>query len=193
MSKFHDDRTAATDPGRIRLSQERFHRLEPLAVGLPTELARRFATRAEFERMLDEHMQLGDSRAACVLSIEPLLVAAYTDELDCVALLRFPAWLVEEHDLKFGRRLLTVNTYMRGQRIAPDLAAGPRQLGQWVNFYPVIAEFVSDDVRRIAERKAAITEEEWKRCALMGNESLRSFPNRWRDGSPFRSGQPVSV
>jgi tetratricopeptide (TPR) repeat protein len=140
--------------------------------------------------MLDEHLRVGDSRAACVISINPLLVAAYTDELDCVALLVFPAWLVDEHDLKIGDRLLTVNTYSRGQRIVPDLDVGPRQQRRWVNFYPVIAEFVSDDGERIRKRKSEIDEEEWTRCDQMGRESLRRYPNRWRNGSPFWSAQP---
>jgi hypothetical protein len=142
--------------------------------------------------MLDEHMQLGDSRAACVISVQPLIVAAYTDELDCVALLRFPSRLVEEFGLKTGAKLLTVNTYGRGQRIMSDLVAGPRQTGRYSNFYPVIAEFVSDDVQRIAVRKTGIAEEEWMRCEQMGSESLRKFPHRWRSGSPFYSAQPAA-
>jgi hypothetical protein len=141
--------------------------------------------------MLDEHLQLGDSRAACVISIAPLVVAAYTDELDCIALLNFPAWLVEDHALKTGGRLITVNTYMRGSCVVPDLAPGPRQLRRYINFYPVIAEFFSDNVQRIAARKAEIAEEEWARCQQMGGEYLQRHPNHWRNGSPFWSAQPV--
>jgi hypothetical protein len=106
-------------------------------------------------------------------------------------MLSFPHWLVEEHDLKTGDRLLTVNTYSRGQRIAPDLIAGPRQRGRWVNFYPIIAEFFSDDVQRIQKRKARIAEKEWTRCAQMGRERLSSSPARWRNGSPFWSASAV--
>ena len=49
---------------------------------------------------LKEQLLHGDSRAAVVVSVDPLLlVAAYTDELDCVALLRFPdSEFVEEYD-----------------------------------------------------------------------------------------------
>jgi hypothetical protein len=189
-SRFHDDGTRASNPGEIRLSADRFYRLEPLTGGLPASWVGQFATRKEFEQMLDEHLRLGDSRAACVISVEPLLVGAYTDELDCIVLLSFPDWLVRDHDLKVGRRLLTVNTYGRGQRVAPDLVPGQRQLGRWVNFYPIIAEFVSDDIPRISARKAGIAEEEWRRCEQMGFESLQRFPNRWRNGSPFWSGKP---
>jgi hypothetical protein len=163
------------------------------------------AHRAQFEEMLDEHLQLGDSRAACVISIEPLVVAAYTDELDCVAMLGFPDWLAEEHRLNVGDRLLTVNTYRAGEGsglvlaggrpdgIALDLEAGPGHTGRWINFYPVIAEFVSDDVERIAQRKAAISEKEWARCDRLGFASWRDHPKRRRNGSPFWSLQPVTI
>jgi hypothetical protein len=192
VSRYHDDRTRASDPGRIRLSRARLARLEPPAAGLPPELARRFSSRAQFEDMLDEHMQVGDSRAACVVSVEPLLVAAYTDELDCVAVLHFPCWLAAEHGLKVGDRLLTVNTYFSGNRVAPDLRRGPRQMRRYWNFYPVVADFFSDDTRRIEQRKEEIDEEEWQRCAEMGAEYLANFPGRWRSGSPFWSSQPTA-
>ena len=49
---------------------------------------------------------------------EPLVVAAYTDEMCAVALLRFPRWLCTERGLEVGARLLTANTYVRGSRRA---------------------------------------------------------------------------
>jgi hypothetical protein len=145
----------------------------------------------QFEEMLDEHLRLGDSRAACVLSLDPLLVAAYTDELDCVAMLCFPLLLVEEEELKLGSRLLTINTYQTGKKAVPDLVPGPQSLNRYANFFPVIAEFVSDDHSRIAMRKAEISEEEWLRCQRMGSEYRRRFPKRWRNGSPLRSLTPA--
>ena len=59
-----------------------------------------------------EHLEHGDSRAAIVVSTDPeLLIAAYTDELDCVAMLRLPKEpLVSKYSLLRGSRLLTVNT-----------------------------------------------------------------------------------
>jgi hypothetical protein len=192
MSQYHDDRSAASDPGRVRLSRERLRRLEPLSAPLPAELAQRFASREQFEAMLDEHLQVGDSRAACVLSVEPLLVAAFTDELDCVAILRFPDWLAGEHNLKVGDRLLTVNTYNRVPAVVPDLIAGPKQYRRYGSFYPVIADFFSDDAARIARRKADIAEPEWDRCATMASTYLQRYPGRWRNGSPLWSWQPVT-
>jgi hypothetical protein len=54
------------------------------------------------------HLDRGDARAALVAAITPdVLVAAYTDELDCVAMLRFPQELVDIYDLEVGTRLIT--------------------------------------------------------------------------------------
>ena len=191
MSKYHNDASQASDPGQISLSTERFRHLEPTARGIRGWYWRWFGDGRQFEELLDEHLQLGDSRAACVVSVEPLLVAAYTDELDCVAVLCFPDWLVEGHDLKVGSRLLTVNTYMHGEDTASDLVEGPESLKQYVNFFPVIAEFVSDDHQRIAARKKQISGKEWQRCHDMGRDYVRRFQNRWRDGSPRASFDPV--
>jgi hypothetical protein len=55
----------------------------------------------------------------------------------------------------------------------------------------VIAEFVSNDRKRIDERKAEISAEEWDRCERMGHDYLRQFPDRWRDGSPLQSAVPA--
>jgi hypothetical protein len=184
---YHDDETNASDPARVALSIRRFRRLEPAARGLRGWYWRWFAGGRQFEEMLDKHLHLGDSRAACVVSIEPLLVAAYTDELDCVAMLCFPSWLVEEHCLKLGSRLLTVNGYFLEGEVVDDLEPGPDDLNQYFNFFPVIAEFVSDDSQRIAERKTAIAYEEWQRCERMGQDYLKRNQGQWRNGSPLHS------
>jgi hypothetical protein len=192
MSKYHDDRSRASDPGCISLSLKRLMRLE----GRQPEVRSwwkwlQVNSGGQFEEMLNEHLRLGDSRAACVMSVEPLLVAAYTDELDCIAMLSFPSWLAEEHGLSVGSRLLSVNTYMRGRGIAPDLVLGTHQLDRFTNFYPIIADFLSEEHQRIAQRKNEISEYEWDRCTRLGNEHLRTFPNRWRNGYPRYSSEPV--
>jgi hypothetical protein len=188
-STYHDDSAAASDPGRVRLSRNRLHQLFPLG-WLDSLLCRISGRLRRFEEMLDEHLQRGDSRAALVVSTAPLLIAAYTDELDCVAILRYPDELVRTHQLSVGSRLLTVNTYCGGDRIAWDLEPGPKNQHRWVNFYPVIADFLSDDRERIQRRKAEILEEEWVRCRGMGNFYLHTRPGYSRDGSPHFSMVP---
>jgi hypothetical protein len=56
-------------------------------------------------------MDFGDSRTAVAVGLESHLVAAYSDELDCVARLRFR--LTPVIYLEIGSGLLTVKTYYR--------------------------------------------------------------------------------
>jgi hypothetical protein len=123
---------------------------------------------------------------------EPLLVAAYTDELDCVAMLRF---LPEASDrpLGIGSRLLTVNTYFRGETYAADLVPGPHDLHNYVGFYPIIADFICADAGRVERRKIEIDESEWERTQTLGTSYLSKHPGVWRDGAPCRSHRPAAA
>jgi hypothetical protein len=198
--KYHAP-SEASDPGKVSLSLPRLFRLEPaLAPKATQEATGDPATppliseeqRMKVIEMLKEHMEAGDSRAAVVISIKPLLVAAYSDELDCVAMLQFQEWLVREHKLKSGTRLLTVNTYTaRTKAIA--LQHGPKDLKRYRNIYPIIAEFVTDDQNRVRQRKAQIAEEEWQRCVTLGKEYRDRFPSVSRNGSPARSMIPSKL
>lgn len=136
-------------------------------------------------------LQKGDSRAAMVVSVEPLLVAAYTDEMDCVAVLKFPQSFVRHYALEVGSRLLTVNFYGLGE-LSRDLIPGPRNTGNYGRFHPTIAEFLSDDAQRIATRKAEIGEGEWQRCSTMGMEYLMKKPKIARDGRPGKASAPAT-
>src|SRR4051794_19833466 len=87
-------RSKASDPGRIRLSHAKLRRLEPYlypSLTHPWWLLRWLLgpSMAQVYWIRDVLIH-GDSRAAVVMSVRPLLVAAYTDELDTIALLQFP-------------------------------------------------------------------------------------------------------
>jgi hypothetical protein len=139
------------------------------------------------------HLRRGDARAAVVVSSEPLLVAAYSDDLDAVAVLRFPAGLAEAHGLRVGSRLLAVNSYRRGRGIDPDLTPGPGRAGAWTGFMPVVAEFVSDDAETIEAHKRRIADAEWRRAGDLGREYLRLRPGVARDGRPIDCAVPAQV
>jgi hypothetical protein len=194
----------ASDPGKVPLSLERLFRLEPklapvTAAAAPQrtdfqarrDAARVEAKRARFIETLKEHLESGDSRAAVVFSVKPLVVAAYSDDLDCVVMLRFPESLVAEHNLKPGSRLLTVNKYPTDR--ASDVRRGPKQTQNYENVYPVIADFITDDQERVRTRKAAIAEAEWQRCSALAKQYHEQFPAKSRDGSPLRSMCPATA
>jgi hypothetical protein len=177
-----DASSAASDPGGIEVSKRRLRSFCPELYGIAglreQNRRRRLA--------ITEHLLYGDSRAAVVISEEPFLVAAYSDELDCVALLEFPATL--RQDLHVASRLLTVNTYRRGSAYAADLFAGPHRGEAYVNFHPIIADFVCADRSRVEARKEKISEDEWGRTLRLGNEYVAAKPGLHREGAPCRSG-----
>ncbi len=191
-----DNNTRASHPGGLRISLDKLRLLHP---ELDSRRAwRRFVAknpevypkRSFWRVRVEEQLLYGDSRAAVVVSTEPLLVAAYTDELDCVALLRFPDSFVEEYDLETGSRLLTVNTYFYpNESHAEDLQIGPNAYGRYVNFNPFIADFLTDDVETLEQRKADISEDEWRKTAELGERWLNeNLPPR--DGRPLLSSFP---
>ncbi len=183
-----DDNTFASNPGLITLSHTKLSCLQPNLY--PSWLKKLCDLKIDKKTQfwlthIEEHLSNGDSRAAVVVSVEPPLVAAYTDELDCVVLLEFDYHVAEAIDFKVGTRLLTVNTYAsRENGVASDLKTGSEDLGNWGNFAPFIAEFFSDDITRIQARKEEISEDEWKRTEVMGIEALHS-------GVSPRSGRPL--
>lgn len=191
-----NDNSTASDPGGIRLSHDKLRRFHPELYepkGLWRWLGRISPLQRFWLTRKTEHLLHGDSRAALVISVQPLLVAAYTDELDCIALLQFPPELAAEYGLQVGTRLLTVNLYAPGSTPAADLENGPASYRRYSNFDPLIAEFVSDDQPRIEFRKAEISEAEWRRTAALAQEYLAKRGPLARDGRPMRSGVPAQA
>lgn len=101
-----------------------------------------------------------------MINLQPLVIAAYTNEIDAVAHLGFfsrsqaqlsqgkqgkrcPVGLADElirrHGLRTGSRRLTVNTFQRLAEAphAADLIPGPQARGVYGNFSPHIAELGS--------------------------------------------------
>ena len=66
----------------------------------------------------------GDTQPAVVVSTNPLLIAAYSDEMDAVVMLRFPNEFAEQYNLSVGTRLTTSNVYFNGAAVADDIHVG---------------------------------------------------------------------
>ena len=186
-----DDNSYASDPGKVLLSHRKLRRLRPDLYGVSgwiKALRCRVGLGWPQRTYIEEQLQYGDSRAAVVVSLSPLLVAAYSDEIDCVAVLRFPREFADDYRLSIGSRLLTVNTYAAEGRDR-DLIVGPREIGRYYGFHPIIADFISEDEHgRIDARKREISEEEWARTRELGKDYLRKRPRVARDGRPVYAG-----
>jgi hypothetical protein len=190
----------ASDPARLRLSDDRLRRLCPslyLTTGLGGFLRCFFANGLGMREFIRDMLAHGDSRAAVVLKCDPLFVACYCDDSDAVCVLGFREADIGGAGYQVGDRLLTVlNSVVldrpaRAGEVAADLVQGDAANPRYINFWPLIAEFVSDDTAEIERRKAAIPASEYARCRSLGEEHLRRLPGRVRDGRPDRSLHPV--
>jgi hypothetical protein len=184
---FMSNEALASDPGGVTIDPQRLRQLSPSLFGVGAVLPTRVIAR----KILDAHLWNGDSRAAVVMNLQPLLVAAYSSDFDAVVILRFDRRPTDSY-VQVGTRLLTVNTYHRGSPTARDIVQGPYASGPWSNFHPVIADFVAADLGRVERRKATIDEREWQRTWELGQDHLVKRPTQIRDGAPHRSGRASS-
>lgn len=188
----------ASDPGGIVLSEWKLRRLQPgLSLSFWERLLAKVGVRprdgdrSDWRRSITSHLLNGDSRAAVVMDVTTALVAAYTDELDCVVLLRFDPRIAELEEWEPGTRLLTVNSYFyRTEGLASDLQPGVKDFGRFGNVRPFIADLLTDDVRRLEARKAEIAEEEWSRTLHFARQAI-SRGQIPRDGRPMRCDTPI--
>lgn len=182
--------SGCSDPLGASCCPARFQRLHPELFGI-----RRLASRLLGGLSLDDRDQIiartsaylrwGDGRAAVVMRTAPLLVAAYCDEMDAVMLLRFPGFLVGEHGLAKGTRLVTANLHRPGPgKVARDIVPGPVYLRRYTNVRPLVADFLAAEDDLVEARRRAIEEREYRRCEELGRHALEG-------GQPVRSGRPL--
>jgi len=187
----------APDSIDVRLTDAKLRKLRPELYesgGNPLAwLDRLVGYRATTIFCIGDHLKHGDSRSAVVVSVEPLLVAAYADELDCIAVLRFPDFLARDYDLHVRDRLLTVNRYALGGPIAADLEQGSLSSARFTNFFPIIADFLTDDLDTLRWRRQKIGEDEWRRTWVLAQRYREKYGDAARDGRPFFSFRPAAV
>lgn len=188
--RFVDPNTQASSPGGLQLSLDRLRTLDP---GMMNRWWKSRSSRSYPVEALREHLLYGDSRAALVISVNPLHIAAYTDEFDASVVLGFDAAAVPDLGWTVGQRLLTVNLYAARPPFAEDIVPGTGHIRRWYNVHPVIAETVIEDPAMTAQRKAGIDESEWQRAAEAVDRYLDRTGGRVRDGRPSRAKRPVKV
>lgn len=209
-AKWFDQKTTASRPGGVEISYPKLewfrrklnwgHRF----LGVGQVPAQRWAV----------HLEKGLAEPALVVRAKPLIVAVYTAEFDCVAMLRFVQGVPGHMTPREGDRLLSVNTFERrpmsaetrrkGKRdliassappkaertLERDLILGELSEGSiWFNVHPVIADFLSEDAGAIEASKAEIGE--WERLEELSAAYLKRFPDFCRNGNPYLSHLPA--
>jgi hypothetical protein len=170
---------AASDSGRFSLDEQKLRALFPDFEWTADQLA-----------YLDEHLQLGDSRAAIVASVDPLVVSAYSDELDGVILVNFPDHLVKHYSLAVGDLLIASWVYPRSPQAPRDIVQGDHNLGRYNNGAPIVADFFSNSQDKIKKRKEGVSSAEWDRVLALTPLALKRADGKYRTCFPLYAGVP---
>ncbi len=127
-------------------------------------------------------LMYGDTQPALVVSVDPLLVAAYSDEMDAVIMLRFPTEFVDIYNLSVGTRLTTSNIYYTELQFAKDIFVGEDYLHNYVDFIPFVQLFIGKHDDKIAAKVKLFSEDVWSKVEGMADDYLRNHPGLYRDG-----------
>ena len=139
---------------------------------------------------LGEHLRIGDSRAAIVASVKPLVVSAYSDELDAVILIGFPDDLATQYSLKAGDELIASWVYPTMRHAPSDVVQGDGNLGHYNNGAPIVADFLSNSVDKIKKRKSGVSKKEWERVRELTPPALKRADGKYRSDFPLFAHRP---
>jgi len=186
-----DASTRASRAGGILLSDVRLRRLHPELYGIRGIFfglmhGEHGVSARDARSLFRQALLHGDSQPAVVVSVEPLVVAAYSDDLDAVVLLEFDASLSNEFGLTRGHRLVSVNTYfpMQYRHLGEDIQMGPDSTNLWGNVTSHIADFLTEDTEALRQVRQKIRPEEWEKLKKHLSARLKQ-DIRPRDGRPL--------
>lgn len=194
MSEYYDQKTYATDAINIDLDFEKLKFLMPDLFTIIGRLKYKFQHLGldSYIGRIEKHIRLGDSQGALVVDTNPLLIAAYNEDIDCVVMLRYKKEIQERYQFKVNDRLVCVNTFGQLEELQPDLIPGENNTNIWNMVHPIVADLVSSSNQIINTRKQEIGDEGYTHIRALADEYLEK--NKWvsRDGRPFYASSPGS-
>ncbi|MCH5180840.1 MAG: hypothetical protein J1F32_06480 [Erysipelotrichales bacterium] len=179
--KNYNNGTYASMPGHLAVSQ---YKLDIIQEEYKLNIFKKLRVQLAL-RSIEYQLSYGDTQPAVVVSINPFIVAAYSDEMDAVVLLKFPIALAKRNNIKLHDRLVSINCYMRSGMISKDIFAGENYLGNWTNFRPLIGDLLSYNMGKIEQHKKNIPEFLWIYVQTLGEEYLRDHKDLVRNGFWF--------
>ncbi|MCM1132777.1 MAG: hypothetical protein NC340_04830 [Ruminococcus flavefaciens] len=171
MGNYVDPGTFAENAGNVGLSAEKFIQVLYGIIKVPFLVKATY--NSNFER-INDYMMNGDTQPAVVYSVKPLIISAYSDEMDGVVFLEFPEQFAEKYNLYEGMRLVTSNVYQYGKRPVKDINAGAGYLKRYSDFTPIVQLFLTDSENYARRRTMLFGEEVWDRVNLLTEEYARS-------------------
>ena len=178
--RYIDPNSFAENPGGICLSDKKFEQVKKL---LGSDFISSVYVKPHKKR-INEYLKMGDTQPALVCSASPLIIAAYSDEMDAVIMLTFPDELAKQYDLSEGTRLVTSNvySYIGLSGIAKDIFIGEDYLNRYSDFIPVVSLFLSDDELYLKNRTEIFSEEIWQRVTEKAQKYSAEHPTLKRNG-----------
>jgi hypothetical protein len=167
MANYIDEKSMASNPGAVCLSREKFKELRDTI--LRVNPLKKIYFNKQFRR-IDQYLRNGDTQPAVVVSISPLIISVYSEDMDAVLFLKFPEELASKYGLIAGSRLVSSNVYFEGTKLAKDIQTGSGYTHSFVNFTPVIPLFLSSDEEFIRSRINLFEEDVWNRLKILTEE-----------------------
>lgn len=168
---------SAENLSKLRVSYKKFYGIRKL-------VCKDFPQKFHYDMMMSylaEILKFGDTQPALVYSEKPLVVSAYSDELDAVLFLSFPDELADKYELRRGDRLTTACTYVPfgyGEPAA-DIEPGENRSGQYLDFTPVVQLFYGAGDKKIRAKTELFPEPVWDRAAKLTEEHAgKGLPRR---------------
>ena len=124
-------------------------------------------------------LMFSSTNPAMVMSIDPLLIAAYSSDIDAVAMLQYPQQMLEIYNLEKYDKLITVNGYLTAV-IHKDLFPGPESSRTWKDFFPTIVDFLTSDYIQLRKHKQNIPEVLWNYVKCLGEDYLKNGGGKCR-------------
>ena len=166
---------SAENPGNAKLKYKKFYQVRRLACKTVKEqMAYDMCT-----QFIGNVLMRGDTQPAVVRSAAPLVISAYSDEMDAVIFLKYPDELAATYSLKPGDRLVTSVTYVPIQgNVAPDIFPGSGFSGLYGNVIPLVQLFFGGKKQilfaggdeEIRNRISIFPEELWERVEKLTEE-----------------------
>lgn len=178
--RYLDKETFAENPGNVTISNKKYYKIKKL-------LSLNFNDSIYFykqKKKLNEFMKFGDTQPAIVYSISPLLIAAYSDEMDAVLMLKFPEELAKQYKLTVGTRIVTSNVYVHKNQfgISEDIFIGENYLNRYRDFIPIVALFLSRNESFLKNQTNLFNESTWQVVKEKASEYTKKHPDLYRNG-----------
>lgn len=169
MSYLDSFYSSASIPGMIPMSKNKYRQILDL---LKLKITQYNEAITNFP-FINENFIYGDTQPAIVVSLSPLVISAYSDELDAVLFLKSPEELRAFYDLHKGMRLTAATSYPSAKTVSKDIFPGKDYNGHFKDFQSMIHLFLGYDDERALELTSNFSEDIWAYVEQLTNERAK--------------------